>query len=88
MAVELDVERVICRLSRLEDGARAFTRGGADCPLRGFVVKVGDAVRGYLNRCPHAGHPLAHAAPARGAVRIRAARPQRRCRRAQRASLE
>lgn len=28
------------------------TLGGADWPLRGFVVKVGDAVRGYLNRCP------------------------------------
>ena len=58
MAVELDVERVICRLSDLEGGARAFTLGGADWPLKGFVVKVGDAVRGYLNRCPHAGHPL------------------------------
>jgi nitrite reductase/ring-hydroxylating ferredoxin subunit len=39
-------------------GARAFTVGGGDWPLRGFVVRAGDAVRGYVNRCPHAGHPL------------------------------
>jgi nitrite reductase/ring-hydroxylating ferredoxin subunit len=58
MAVELDVERVLCRLSELEDGPRAFALGAGDWPLRGFVVKAGDAVRGYLNRCPHAGHRL------------------------------
>ena len=54
----IDLERVICRLSELEGGARAFTVGGGDWPLRGFAVRVGEAVRGYLNRCPHAGHPL------------------------------
>jgi nitrite reductase/ring-hydroxylating ferredoxin subunit len=55
----LDVERVVCRLSDLEPhGTRAFTIGAGDWPLRGFVVRVGEAVRGYLNRCPHAGHPL------------------------------
>src|SRR5262249_11934062 len=58
MAVELDLERVVCRLSELEGGARGFTLGSGDWPLRGFVVRVGDTVRGYLNRCPHAGHPL------------------------------
>jgi len=58
MAGELDVERVLCRLSELESGARAFTIGCGDWPLRGFVVRSGDAVRGYVNRCPHAGHPL------------------------------
>jgi nitrite reductase/ring-hydroxylating ferredoxin subunit len=56
--VELDVERVVCRLAELDGGARAFTIGGGDWPLRGFVVRVGDAVRGYVNRCPHAGHAL------------------------------
>jgi len=56
--MDLDVERVVCRLSELAGGARAFTIGGGDWPLRGFVVQVGDAVRGYVNRCPHAGHPL------------------------------
>ena len=59
MAVELDVTRVVCRLSELDGGiARGFTIGGASWPLRGFVVRVGDRVYGYLNRCPHAGHPL------------------------------
>ena len=58
MAVELDLERVVCRLSELEAGARGFTVGGGDWPLRGFVVRVGATVHGYLNRCPHAGHPL------------------------------
>ena len=58
MAIEVDVERVVCRLSELESGARGFTLGGGDWPLRGFVVRSGDRVRGYLNRCPHAGHPL------------------------------
>ena len=58
MAVELDLERVVCRLSELEGGARGFTVGSGAWPLRGFVVRVGDTVRGYLNRCPHAGHPL------------------------------
>jgi len=58
MAEELDLERVICRLSDLSGGARGFTLGGGDWPLRGFVVRVGATVHGYLNRCPHAGHPL------------------------------
>jgi nitrite reductase/ring-hydroxylating ferredoxin subunit len=54
-----DLERVVCRLSEIEvQGARAFTIGSGEWPLKGFVVRVGDAVRGYLNRCPHAGHPL------------------------------
>jgi len=54
-----DLERVVCRLTELDaQGARAFTIGAGDWPLRGFVVRVGHAVRGYVNRCPHAGHPL------------------------------
>ncbi|HYB33707.1 MAG TPA: Rieske 2Fe-2S domain-containing protein [Steroidobacteraceae bacterium] len=57
--MDIDLERVICRVSDLEaHGARAFTIGGGDWPLRGFIVQVGDAVYGYVNRCPHAGHPL------------------------------
>jgi nitrite reductase/ring-hydroxylating ferredoxin subunit len=54
----IDLERVVCRLSELEGGARAFIIGAGDWPLRGFAVRVGEAVRGYVNRCPHAGHPL------------------------------
>jgi nitrite reductase/ring-hydroxylating ferredoxin subunit len=55
----LDVERVVCRETELAaHGARAFTIGAGDWPLRGFVVRVGAHLRGYVNRCPHAGHPL------------------------------
>jgi naringenin degradation protein FdeD len=57
--MDIDLERVICRLSELEvRTARAFTIGSGDWPLKGFVLRVGDTVRGYVNRCPHAGHPL------------------------------
>jgi nitrite reductase/ring-hydroxylating ferredoxin subunit len=55
----LDVERVICRLSDISDpGSRGFTIGTGDWPLRGFVIRTGEQVWGYVNRCPHAGHPL------------------------------
>jgi nitrite reductase/ring-hydroxylating ferredoxin subunit len=55
----IDLERVICRLAELDArGTRAFTIGRGDWPLRGFVVRAGAEVRGYVNRCPHAGHPL------------------------------
>ena len=54
-----DVERVICRLSDIDDpGARGFTMGRGDWPLRGFVVRVGAAAHAYVNCCPHARHPL------------------------------
>jgi naringenin degradation protein FdeD len=56
---ELDLERVICLLADLEEhGSRGFTLGGGDWPLRGFVVRCGKEVRAFVNRCPHAGHPL------------------------------
>ena len=56
---EIDLQRVVCSLSDLEaHGTRAFTIGAGDWPLRGFVVRQGQQVHGYLNRCPHAGHPL------------------------------
>jgi nitrite reductase/ring-hydroxylating ferredoxin subunit len=55
----VDVERVICRLDDIgESAARGFTIGTGDWPLRGFVVRIRDDVRAYVNRCPHAGHPL------------------------------
>jgi naringenin degradation protein FdeD len=54
----IDVERVVCRLSELEQAARGFTLGGGDWPVRIFALMVRDAVHGFLNRCPHAGHPL------------------------------
>jgi nitrite reductase/ring-hydroxylating ferredoxin subunit len=56
---ELDTERVICALAELGDpGARGFTCGSGDWPLRGFVVRRGETVRAYVNHCPHAGHAL------------------------------
>lgn len=56
---EIDLERVICRLADLEEtGARAFRIGPGEWPLRGFVVRCGAQIRGYVNHCPHAGHPL------------------------------
>ena len=55
----LDVERVICRVSDLDEtGARAFTMGTGHWPLTGFVVRMRDQIRAYVNRCPHARHPL------------------------------
>jgi nitrite reductase/ring-hydroxylating ferredoxin subunit len=55
----LDVERVLCALTDLDDpGSRAFTVGRGDWPLRGFLVRRGATVHAYVNRCPHAGHPL------------------------------
>ena len=56
---EVDVERVVCALAELGDpGSRAFTIGRGDWPLRGLVVRRGAEVHAYVNRCPHAGHPL------------------------------
>ena len=57
--MSIDTTRTLCRKSELPDpGARAFTIGSGDWPLRGFVVRKGEQVFAYLNRCPHAGHPL------------------------------
>jgi nitrite reductase/ring-hydroxylating ferredoxin subunit len=53
------VTHTICALSDLEDpGSRAFSIGADPWPLRGFLVRVGEQVFAYVNRCPHAGHPL------------------------------
>jgi nitrite reductase/ring-hydroxylating ferredoxin subunit len=56
---EIDLSRVLCRIADLADpGARSFTVGSGDWPLHGFLVRRGSAVRGYVNHCPHQGHPL------------------------------
>jgi nitrite reductase/ring-hydroxylating ferredoxin subunit len=57
------MERVLCALRELDDpGSRAFTiavdEDRSSWPLRGLVVRRGALVRAYVNRCPHAGHPL------------------------------
>ena len=55
----IDVERVICRLDDMEPaGARGFAIGSGAWPLRGFVVRINSDVRGFINHCPHVGHPL------------------------------
>jgi len=57
--LEIDTARVICALAEIGDpGARGFTCGAGDWPLRGFVVRRGELVRAYVNYCPHAGHAL------------------------------
>jgi nitrite reductase/ring-hydroxylating ferredoxin subunit len=49
----------LCKFSELDDpGSRAFSVGEGHWPLRGFVVRRGLEVFAYVNRCPHAGHPL------------------------------
>src|SRR5436853_6653114 len=51
--------RLFCDFNDLPDpGARDFTLGSGAWPLKGFVVRERDQVYAYLNRCPHAGHPL------------------------------
>jgi nitrite reductase/ring-hydroxylating ferredoxin subunit len=56
---ETDLTRVVCALHEIADGgARGFTIGEGDWPLRGLVIRDGAQVRGFINRCPHAGHPL------------------------------
>jgi nitrite reductase/ring-hydroxylating ferredoxin subunit len=56
---EIDLERVVCALHELDDpGARGFTIGRGDWPLRGFVVRRGAEIHAYVNHYPHAGHAL------------------------------
>ncbi len=46
-------------LDAIDDpGCREFRIGEGDWPFKGFVVRQGNAVLAYQNRCPHAGHPL------------------------------
>ncbi len=47
-------------LALIQDGgARNFVLQIGEGRFHGFVVRQGDQVRGYLDRCPHAGLPLA-----------------------------
>jgi nitrite reductase/ring-hydroxylating ferredoxin subunit len=47
-------------LSDLPDpGSRGFIYREGEALFLGFVVRCGDTVRGYVDRCPHAGMPLA-----------------------------
>lgn len=49
----------LCALSEIDDpGGHEFSWGEGDWPLSLFLVRRGDSVWGYVNRCPHAGHEL------------------------------
>jgi nitrite reductase/ring-hydroxylating ferredoxin subunit len=55
----LDAARVLCQLDELcATGCREFRLSSGDWPLRGFVVRVADGVRAYVNRCPHLHYAL------------------------------
>ena len=52
--MEIDLERVLCRLAELEaTGCREFRLGGGPEALRGFVVRAGGSAHAYVNRCAH-----------------------------------
>ena len=54
-----DSKQVLCRFEDLADpGSVAVSIGTGHWPLRAFVVRRGDQAFAYVNRCPHAGHPL------------------------------
>ncbi len=44
-----------------DGGARNFVLQIGQARFHGFVVRRGETVRGYVDRCPHAGLPLAQA---------------------------
>jgi nitrite reductase/ring-hydroxylating ferredoxin subunit len=49
----------LCRLDDLEDPAsRGFPAGAGEGARGFFLVRRGDAVFAYRNRCPHTGAPL------------------------------
>ena len=50
----------LCALELLADpGARNFVLQIGERYFHGFVVRRGDTVAGYVDRCPHMGLPLA-----------------------------
>jgi nitrite reductase/ring-hydroxylating ferredoxin subunit len=55
MSAVLPAGTVLGRVAELPDGAaREFALTESEWPLTGFLVRVGDTVHAYLNRCPHA----------------------------------
>lgn len=50
----------LCLLDQIADGtARNFVLQMRAGRFHGFVVRQGEGVHGYVDRCPHAGLPLA-----------------------------
>jgi nitrite reductase/ring-hydroxylating ferredoxin subunit len=53
---------VLCALAEIRDpGARGFVFREGEQLFLGFVVRRGETVTGFVDRCPHAGFPLAMA---------------------------
>jgi hypothetical protein len=52
---------VVCSVRELDaSGACGFAIGTGEWPLRGLVLRDATGiVQAYVDRCPHAGHPLA-----------------------------
>ncbi len=54
-----DSKQALCRFDELADpGSLSVSIGTGHWPLRAFVVRRGAQAFAYVNRCPHAGHPL------------------------------
>jgi len=50
----------LCALADIPDpGAKGFVFRSGEHLFAGFVVREGQAVRGFIDRCPHTGTPLA-----------------------------
>lgn len=50
----------LCALEDIADpGSKGFLFREGEALFLGFLVRHGDAVVGYVDRCPHAGMPLA-----------------------------
>ena len=50
----------LCAETDIDDpGSRAFVLQIGEAFFHGFVVRKGDQVAGYVDRCPHQGFPLA-----------------------------
>jgi len=50
----------LCALDEIADpGSKGFLFRDGETLFLGFVVRRGDAVTGFVDRCPHAGMPLA-----------------------------
>ena len=51
----------LCALTEIDNpGAKAFRFREGDMLFSGFVVRNGELVRGFVDRCPHAGYPLGY----------------------------
>ena len=56
---DIDVERVVCRLTDLDQQARGPSPSARATGRYGVSwLRSGRHVQGYVNYCPHAGHPL------------------------------